>query len=103
MSEAGRLRLLSASTLAQAVAREATGAPDYVVATEQSIARWRDALDRTSMRIETADNGRIALERLARSAFDLVLMDCRMPEMDGYEATRRLSAVRRGALRGCSG
>ncbi len=40
--------------------------------------------------VEIAGNGRTALERLARGApaFDLILMDIQMPEMDGYEATR---------------
>ncbi|MCP4389807.1 MAG: response regulator [Gammaproteobacteria bacterium] len=35
-------------------------------------------------------DGRSALELLDRERFDLVLMDCQMPVMDGYEATRQL-------------
>src|SRR5688572_22481694 len=36
-------------------------------------------------RVETAENGREALEKLRRGAFDLVLLDIEMPEMNGYE------------------
>jgi two-component system, sensor histidine kinase and response regulator len=40
--------------------------------------------------IETAANGRLALERHAEGEFALIFMDCQMPEMDGYEATAEI-------------
>ena len=38
---------------------------------------------------ETAGNGQVALERIEAEHYDLVLMDCQMPVLDGYSATRR--------------
>jgi CheY-like chemotaxis protein len=40
--------------------------------------------------VEEAENGHIALERLAEQSFDVVLMDVHMPQMDGVEATRAI-------------
>jgi two-component system, sensor histidine kinase and response regulator len=40
--------------------------------------------------VSVANNGKEALEAHAQGAFDLILMDCHMPEMDGFEATMEI-------------
>ena len=54
-------------------------------------------LEKLGLTADTAGNGKEALDALAERPFDLVLMDCQMPEMDGYSATE---ALRQGKVPG---
>jgi CheY-like chemotaxis protein len=44
-------------------------------------------LEKFDMNVDIAGTGREVLVKLEKGAYDLVFMDCQMPEMDGYEAT----------------
>ncbi len=46
--------------------------------------------------IDMADNGKEALERMGETHYDMVFMDCQMPEMDGYETTTIIREQEKG-------
>jgi len=55
----------------------------------------RALLEDVGLVVEVADNGQIALERVRKSAYDLVFMDMQMPVMDGVTATREMRKLQR--------
>ncbi len=50
----------------------------------------RLTLERAGFRVHGVENGRDAVDAVRRSHFDLILMDCRMPVMDGYVAAKQI-------------
>ncbi|HAM71550.1 MAG TPA: hypothetical protein DCM86_07905, partial [Verrucomicrobiales bacterium] len=64
----------------------------------------RRLLENQGHRVTTAENGLLGVDRALNQAFDLILMDCQMPEMDGFQATAEIRRLeQQGAIPGRSG
>ncbi|MBL7645615.1 MAG: response regulator [Candidatus Hydrogenedentes bacterium] len=50
-------------------------------------------LGRLGLRVDVAGDGKSAIDACRSQRYDIVLMDCEMPGMDGYQATRALRAI----------
>jgi signal transduction histidine kinase/CheY-like chemotaxis protein len=72
--------------------RSAPSAPLILVVEDSPVNRLVAVrqLKRNGYRVHVVNDGREALQALATQRYDAVLMDCQMPDVDGYQATREL-------------
>ena len=64
-----------------------------VLVVEDDVAHLKEvasALERKGYSVDVACSGFEAVEAVLRTSYDVILLDCRMPEMDGFEATRQV-------------
>jgi signal transduction histidine kinase/CheY-like chemotaxis protein len=75
------------------VAGRFAGSALRVLVVEDNVVNQRVAfrmLERLGLRADVAGNGREALEMLSVLSYDVIFMDCQMPEVDGYEAAAEI-------------
>lgn len=92
---AGTSRLITQHSLAE---EEGRRRPRILVADDNPVnqAVIVQLLEKLGCRVDVVPNGQAAIEATARTPYDLVFMDCQMPELDGFDATSHIRA-REGA------
>ena len=90
-SEVPPTKLVTRHTLAEARARSR---PRVLVAEDNVVNQKVTVrmLEKQGYRVDVAANGREALAAYRQLGYDLIFMDCQMPDMDGYEAARAIRA-----------
>jgi PAS domain S-box-containing protein len=81
--ESARIKMVKPGTLVLLV-------EDNLVNQKVATAILRNA----GCRVDTAENGKDAIQQVRKKEYDMVLMDCQMPIMDGFEATRIIRSMR---------
>jgi CheY-like chemotaxis protein len=85
----------SASTLTKPATHGCCGGPASILLVEDNVVNQKvasNSLLKLGYAVEVASNGLQAIDAFERRQFDLILMDCHMPVMDGYTATQKIRA-----------
>ena len=69
--------------------RKALVADDYLI--NQELAK--ELLELMGCDVDVAEDGKIALEKYNTNSYDVIMMDVQMPEVDGYEATKKIREI----------